>query len=482
MRFNTKKPSTKTVNLAGGKAFKETAKLELASILATTFLKDGFYRSADDTIALIQVLMSQIPDQKFAAKAALWARHKHGIRSASHLVAAEIGKNVKGAEWTKSFFNKVVRRPDDVTEILACYMSLHGKPIPNSMKKGLAEAVNRFDEYSLAKYHGEGSDLSMVDAVNLIRPKATEALNKLMHGQLKNVDTWESRMSAAGTSEEETSNTTKAEVWHSLLKEGKLGYMALLRNLRNMLDADLQSVDIGRLCEQLENESHIYGSLVLPFRFLSAFKAIRGHLSPYTTKVIKSLAIASETSLKNVPYFDGDTCIMLDVSGSMTSATTRDLPVFQVAAMFAAVLAKHNNADVILFDENGRYANLNTQDSLFTITERLSQLFTGGGTNLQAAFEAMKGSGKKYDRIVILSDMQAWMDGGRPQVKFQHIETGEVFKPKIFSFDLAGLGSLQFPEKNIFCLAGWSDKSLSIMKALDKDQDAMVKEIEETVI
>ena len=39
--------------------------------------------------------------------------------------------------------------------------------------------------------------------------------------------------------------------------------------------------------------------------------------------------------------------------------------------------------------------------------------------------------------------------------------------------------STQFPENNVYCLAGFSDKIFDIMKLLESDKKALVKKIEE---
>jgi len=109
MRFNILKKrgtaAANTVNLAGGEAFTETPKLELASIMLTAMLKDQFYRSADDTVKRLRELIAAQPDKRFVAKAAIYARREAGMRSVTHLTAAEIAKGVKGEAWTKSFFD-----------------------------------------------------------------------------------------------------------------------------------------------------------------------------------------------------------------------------------------------------------------------------------------------------------------------------------------------------------------------------------------
>ena len=121
-RLSRKSSAPATVNYAGGRAFTQTAKLELVSVLLTTFLQDEFYRTEKQTMDRIRELMGKVGDPRFTAKAALFARNTYGMRSVSHLVAGETAKQVKGARWTKSFYDRVVRRPDDVLEILGYYL------------------------------------------------------------------------------------------------------------------------------------------------------------------------------------------------------------------------------------------------------------------------------------------------------------------------------------------------------------------------
>ncbi len=162
--LNSKRPRAQTTNLAGGDAFVETPKLELASLLLTSTLGDQAYRSGGTTAGRIKQLVSELSDKKFAAKAALYARKEAGLRSVTHLVASELAHSVKGQAWTAKFYDRVVHRPDDALEILACYLAAHGRPIPNSLKRGLSAALARFDEYQLAKYRRTRAEITPVDA------------------------------------------------------------------------------------------------------------------------------------------------------------------------------------------------------------------------------------------------------------------------------------------------------------------------------
>lgn len=459
-----------TTNLAAGRAFTQSPKGELVSILLTSTLADQFYRRGDATVARVKQLVAGMEDKAFIAKTAIYARTKAGMRSVSHLVASELARGVKGAEWTKRFYDKVVRRPDDVLEILACYALSYGRPIPNSLKKGLGGALARFDEYQLAKYRRDAAELKLVDAVNLLHPPHSEALRKLMRGELAPAATWETKLTQAGArgETEEDVAELKSAAWEELILTRKLGYFALLRNLRNILEQAPQCVDTA--LEMLVDDRLIEKSLVLPFRYLTALDAVQESNLPRASDVLAALSDAADKSLRNVPRFEGRTLIALDGSGSMNGR-----PI-AVGSLFAAVLSKANpQADVLVFSDSAEFVSLNRRDSTLTLAREVARRAPGGGTNFHAIFQKATTA---YDRIVILSDMQGWIGHDAPTGTFAQYKRRAGADPRIFSFDLAGYGTLQFPERNVFCLAGFSDKALETMRFLEEDKAALFQEIE----
>ena len=480
-RFNT--PSgqrTRTTNLAGGDAYVESPKLELVSILLTSFVQDQFYRGASNTMERAKELIGKI-DPLFAAKAAVFARNEYGMRSISHFVAGEIGHSTKGADWTKRFFSKVVRRVDDITEILAYYLSTYGKPLPNSMKKGLADAFGKFDTYQLAKYRAEGKAMSLIDAVNLVHPKPNrknaKALKALVEGTLRSEDTWESRLTKAGqeAETEEQKVEMKKDAWADLIKSRKIGYFALLKNLRNILEQAPEIVPDA--VELLKDESMIRKSLVLPFRFSTAIEEIQKVTWSGVTDILRALNEALEISISNVPKFDGKTLVVVDESGSM-----RGRPI-EMASLFASILVKSNDCHLMLFSNDARYLMVNPMDSLLTIRQIITKDFVGAGTNFVAPFAR---AAHPYDRIILLSDMQGWMrtlyGGNLPGPAFGQYKKRFNVNPYVYSWDLQGYGSLQLPERNVFCIAGFSEKVFDMMKMLEQDRQALVHTIEQVEI
>lgn len=468
-RFNQTVTPAKTVNLAGGEAYKQSPELELVSILLTSFANDTFYKKANDTFETLKALIVKC-DKKFVAQAAIYARTHFGMRSITHVAASELAKHISGEKWAKDFYTAVVYRPDDMMEILSYHAANNGK-VPNSIKKGFAKAFDKFDKYALAKYRGEGKGYKLIDVVNLVHPvpveKNKEAINALVKGELKSFDTWETELSKTGqiaTNEEEKADLKK-EVWVKLIREKKLGYFALLRNLRNIIEQAPEM--IKEALEQLVNEAAIKKSLVLPFRFLTAFEEIQKLTDGKIVRdVLIALNKAVDIAVSNVPVFDGETLVVLDVSGSMAGKPA------QIGSLFASVLIKSNNADFITFSDNSQYRNVNPMDSTITIANSIR--FASGGTNFRSIFQV---ANKKYDRVFILSDMQGWIGYETPTREFNEYKKTIGANPFVYSFDLNGHGTMQLPEQNVICIAGFSEKVFDVIKLTETDKKALLNTI-----
>lgn len=484
----SKKAQTTVQNLAGGEAFAQTPEMELASLLLTSFAQEQFYRSQNQTFTdLKNALMkcAAAGNADFAAKAGIYARTNYGMRSISHVLAVELAPLASGNNWAKKFYDKIIYRPDDMLEIAALYFAKNkDKHLPNALKKGFAQAFERFDDYQLAKYRGEGRAVKLIDLVNLVRPIPTtrnqEGLKKLVANELRNTETWEAKMTAAGqhATDEAEKTELKAAAWAALLQSNKLGYMALLRNLRNIAE---QAPDLTpSVVSRLTDKNAITKSLVLPFRFVTAIEEIQKTNLENKNALVRALNKAIDLSLANVPRFEGKTLLVLDDSGSMTSMGygSKLVPI-KVGAMFAAALYKSNDADLMCFSDGARYVRANPDDTTMTIAEQLIRGAKAGGTNFHAIFEA---AGRAYDRIIILSDMQGWVGSYAPTQSYTAYKQRTNANPYIYSMDLAGYGTMQFLENQVFALAGFSEKVFDLMKLLETDRQALVNDIKKITL
>lgn len=455
------------VNLAGGSAYQESARLELLGLLLTSHVDNQAYRSRQEFIRRVQHVVSNIEDKRFVAKAVVLARTHFGQRSTTHLAAAVLAKLVKGESWMGKFLQDVVFRPDDITEIIAAYTELYGFPLPNmfKQKRGLSGAFQKFGYYHFAKYQEKGRAFRMIDAVNLLHPKPSkknsQALSDLVKDKLEPPETWEVKLTQAGSNAE-----AKAEAWEQLILDEKLGYMALLMNLRNISSQAAKVLPAA--LKQLTNPDLIKKSLVLPYQFFQAHSALS-----QSQGVADAIEEAAQISLSNVPTLPGKTLIALDVSGSMFMEGGKP---FKTGSMFAAVLAKANDADLLVFATTAEYIPIDPSDGIFTIVEKIKNANTyGGGTDFNAIFRVAR---EPYDRIIVLSDMQGYIDGGTPIRSFQQWKVSMGINPLVWSFNLQDCGSLMFPIRDVFCVAGWSDKILDIMTSLETDRDALLNLVE----
>lgn len=485
-RFNLKNMFQKNqtiANRAGGEAYAQSPEMALASLLLTSFVQDQFYRTAAEQMKELEALMARV-NPEFSAKAAIYARTEFGMRSITHVLAAHLAAQASGKNWAKQFYNRVVFRPDDMLEIAALTKSRGAKMLPNAMKKGFAAAFGRFDGYQLAKYRGEGRAFKLIDLVNLVHPvpneRNAEALRELMADTLRNTATWEAKLTAAGqeAADEAEKTELKSAAWAELIQSNKLGYLAMLRNLRNIGEqAPAYATEVAK---RLKNEHQIRKALVMPFQYLIALDALdTGAAFPAKRVLQDALTDALEISLANVPRFEGRTLIVLDDSGSMaTRVGTKGFAsrsCIQLGSVFAAALYKSNNADLMRFSDEASYVRANSRDSLMTIAENIVRNARAAGTNFHAIFKVAR---ERYDRIVILSDMQGWMGNVAPTKEFEAYKRRTGANPFVYSFDLAGYGSLQLPEDKVFCLAGFSDKVFDLMKLLETDRRALVSAIE----
>ena len=359
-KFNATKVTGPTgINNMGEKAYVMNDKEALTQLALTTFLCDSYYATESEVTDRLQILIGKVGPE-FAAKLALYARNTANMRSVSHFIASLVCKDGSHPSWLKDFYENIVVRPDDMSEILCCYANLNHidlngsfKKIPNSMKKGFRKALERLTPYQIDKYKMNGKTVSLVDLVNLFHPKATdvnsEAYRRLIKGEslegTYDAKILEKEMSASCQGDEVDKVEAKHDAIVSVLRGEKgMPIMNLLRNLRNIMLYAPDAID--EAIAQLTNETKILHSRLLPFRFASAYDAVNSiEVSDYQKsksssdseivfesdtpemthenlvdlkhKVLVAIDQAMKISCQNVPELDGNCAILVDHSGSV---------------------------------------------------------------------------------------------------------------------------------------------------------------------
>lgn len=469
-KFNS--PTTiKTVNKEGHVAYGMTDKAKLVTQVLTSFFNESkFY--GDNSAEMQKVIKHVIQeDPEFVSQLAVFARREFNMRSVAHVLTAYLAHEEKGKPFVRKTVKGVSLRGDDVTEIMSFYLSTFGKPVPNSLKKGIADVLVGLDEYQLAKYKGEGKAVKMRDLLCLCRPRPMtseqEALwKRCLEGKLEVPITWETQLSANGNN---------AETWESLIGSGKVGYMAYLRNLRNILTANPRNVD--RVLEKISNPDAVRKSKQLPFRYLSAYKSV---YNIGGSKVFDALEAAIDASVDNLPHIPGTTVIAIDTSGSMGSAISAksDIRCCDISMMLGVIANRIcENAIVYTFDTSLQKKAFSTRGGIiYTV---MHEAHAGGGTRMNLPFEQMIRDRVKADRVIVISDNEC--NGGywsKPVQtladNYRHTTGNDVW---VHAIDLHGYGTQQFHGAKTNIIAGWSEKVFDFILLAEQGEGSLEKAI-----
>ena len=470
-KFNTTN-TIKTTNKSGHVAYGMADKEKLVTQVLTSFFNEKkFY--GDNSAEMQETIKKVIEkDEEFVSKLAVFARRVFNMRSVSHVLVAYLAHEVNGKPLTKDVVKAVTLRGDDVTEIMACYLNLFGKPIPNSLKKGISDAMQGFDEYTLAKYKGNGKAVKMRDLLCLCRPTPkdetqSDLWKRLLNNELEIPYTWETELSAKGNN---------AETWEELIDSGKVGYMAYLRNLRNILTANPSNVD--KVLETIQNPERIRKSKQLPFRYLSAYKELENIGG---SRVFDVLENAVEASIENMPKLSGTTVIAVDVSGSMTSVISEKSKVrcCEIALLLGSIANKIcDNSIFYTFDTSLYKQPLSSRNGILYTT--LNTRVNGGGTYMELPFKAMIKENIKADRVIVLSDNECNSDWYSKPVQSLADEYRKSTGNDIWvhAIDLMGYGTQQFHGKKTNIIAGWSEKVFDFIKLAEQGEGNLTQTIE----
>lgn len=469
-KYNRKKEEVKPTvkNFMNEDAFLLKPKEELVSTVMTTFLQDSYYEKESEIVNRITELVDKV-DPLFAAKLAIYARNEGNLRSVTHLVSALLAKYISGTDWGKRFYNKIVVRPDDMSEIVSAYASINGmglndlKNIPNAIKKGFKEALERLDAYQIDKYKMQNREVSLIDLVRLFHPKGNEknaeAYKRLVNGESL-ADLYESKvlekeMTKAGQvtkdATQEEKNDAKREAITAVLDNVKgMPVMNLLRNLRNIL---LYAPDkVADACEQLQIEKKILNSRLLPFRFATAYSEIEKVMyadtkaKPTSSIVFESeetkqqvteskfnelkknlldaIEGALEIACENIPELEGNCAILVDDSGSMRGDAGGHSRVSafsktnssMIAHLFASMMAwRQHDVYVGLFGDKLIQVPYKRDVKLLDFNKESYNIGArcGGATEkgIYTFLETVVKEEKKIDNIIVFSDCQIGRGG-----------------------------------------------------------------------
>ncbi len=490
-------PSTTTHE--GGPGYVRDTKSELFLLAVSNFVGETtFYESADQRDNRYATLVRQVAvaDPDWTRRFLGWLRGDGNMRSASLVGALEaasamLAEKIPGA---RQIVASVLQRADEPGEALAYWTSHYGRAIPKPVKRGVADAVRRlYTEYALLKYDTASKGYRFGDVLDLVHPEPSTPVQGSLfrfaldrrHNRMgsditdlpmvgANIDlrseadpaawlnpsmlhmagmTWEDALSAVG------SKVDKARLWEALIPS--MGYMALLRNLRNFDEAGVSDVMAEQIAARLADPEQVAKSRQFPFRFHAAHTAV-GSL-----RWGQALEKALTASLGNVPALPGRTLVLVDQSPSMFpgygfQSIRRDITNADLAKLFGAAIAlRAESADLVGYGANSYPVPFRKGDAVLQVMSRFRM---DDGTD---TFGAVARHYAKHDRVVIVTDEQNQAYGHR---------TIDDAMPKHVAGYLWNIGGNQIgsigsgPNRNTF--AGMTDAAFRMIPLIEAGRNA----------
>ena len=424
----------------GAPGYARDARSELFLLAVTNMVgEDTFYEAASDRDARFAELVGRlaVSDPEWTARLIGWLRTGANLRSASlvaaaEFVAARLAAGISGGN--RAVIASVLQRADEPGELLAYWFATHGRAVPKPVKRGVADAAVRlYSERSLLKWDSPLRSVRFGDVLDLTHPTpvaawqgalfryaidrrhdrassvppalsvlaARAALSALPVAERRAVLATPSRLADAAMTWESLAGwldgPLDAAAWQAVIPS--MGYMALLRNLRNFDDAGVPDDVASSVAARLADPERVAASRQLPLRFLSAYRA-----AP-SLRWAGALDKALSASLASVPSLGGRTLVLVDRSGSMFGPLSRrsELTRADAAAVFGAALAvRASSADLVQFGTGSAAVSSRAGESVLRVLDRFGNL---GGTDTA---EAVRRHYRGHDRVVIVTDEQAW--------------------------------------------------------------------------
>lgn len=355
-------------------------------VMANMLWEDQFYIDGKSTADLLAKSVHSV-DPKSAQAIALEAREQFKLRHVPLQIMRELARIGK---LEANALTSVIQRPDEIGEFISLYWKDKKQPLANQVKKGLAQAFSKFNEYQFAKWNKNSAAVKLRDALFLVHAKPkdeaqTELFKKIASDTLEVADTWETNLSAGAD---------KRETFTRLLQEKKLGALAFIRNLRNMSQAGVDESLIRSYAKTVNTDR------VLPFRFIAAAR-----MMPQFEDMLEGMMLRSLESHEKLP---GKTVLLIDVSGSMFGAKVSaksDLDRFDAAAALA-VLAREICEDVEIYSFSHNAVRVAPRRG-FALVEAIRNSQSHGGTRLGQSMTTINHRDTSYDRVIVFTDEQS---------------------------------------------------------------------------
>lgn len=454
--INRKSVPAMTLNSAGSPVREISSEQQLRRVtLAAMLWEDQFYVNGKTHATIVSELVAKVQPEKVAALA-LEARTRFKLRHVPLLLARELARHGK---LQAQALTDIVQRPDEMSEFLSIYWREGKTAVSNQVKRGLAACFNKFNEYQLAKWDKNSAAIRLRDVMFLSHPKPQSAVEaelfkRIAEDKLTTPDTWETQLSGGAD---------KAATFTRLMAENKLGALAFLRNLRNMVQAGISQSTIEAYSQNLD------ASRVLPFRYITAARQV-----PQFEAMLEAMMLKSLQTQAKLP---GRTVLVVDTSGSMGAMLSGKSEISRLdAACSLAILAREICEDVVIYatagcDGSRKHATMLIPNrrgfalSDYIRSPEVSRKIGGGGIFLVQAMDwiAAQERSNHVDRVIVFTDEQDTGGRGFEPHKAKRLSKDKNYILNVGS-DRNGINSAQWET-----VTGFSEAVIDYIQALEAD-------------
>lgn len=496
-KFNTPvRGITRTANHEGEVAYSLTPEMELYSAVVTTMMSAKFYESENDLLTRIRSLVAQVgkTNPEFVAQLAIYAREQMYLRTVPVVLMVELAKIHNGDDLVSRALERVVSRVDEITEVASYYARVNNTgstkklaKMSNQIRIGLGKAFNKFDAYQFAKYNRPGM-VKLRDVLFLTHPKAKDEAQQAVFDQiasdtLPTPETWEVELST---------NTDKKASWEKMVDSNKLGYMAALRNLRNMLEAGISGEHLTKVASLIADPVAVRKSKQFPFRFLAAYQELESVQSVDTPRLMQALEDAVIVASENIPGFNKSEAIhvSVDTSGSMSSKLSDKTKISLQDAGLMLAMFLHQvtpRVETTIFGDRIMGVNL-TKSNLLGNVHKLREYSdkVGSSTNGYLVPKELIARKAVMDKVVVFTDCQLYNSnysfwGGTKEKTFaeywKQYRAEIAPHAKLYLFDLNGYGNtpVSLMGDGAYLISGWSEKVFDMLEAYEQGETALTK-------
>lgn len=505
--FKTAKvvPVANVVNKAGGKAYSLPSKDALAKIIVTGCLNDTFYSDAGEQLAEIKKLCKEV-EPSFIAKLAVYGRKKADMKDTPAYLLAYLFSNGH-SDLVSKIFNDVV----DNMKMLCNFVQIvrsgeTGRKSFGTLGKRLINSwlLSRDADRMFRDNIGH-SNPSVSDIVKMTHPKSSDEAQANMLKYILDKEYVNSTLPARVREFEDfkagktkvvpnvdfrlLSNIKLTEAqWVDVAKN--MTWTTLRMNLSNLAKhgvfKDAKTAKL--LADKLRDEDEVKKSRCFPYQLLTTFKNVDS--APLV--ITNALQDAMEVATGNVPSFNTDVAVCLDISGSMNSpvtgnrgSVTSKTTCRDVSGLIASViLRKNENTTIVPFHDVAVDCKLNPRDSVMTNTNILARL-PSGGTSCSSALVKLNQTNNKSNLVIFVSDNMSWADfnisyrGTKMQEEWIKYKKRNP-KAKLVLIDVTPNSTSQIQtDKSVLQIAGWSDECFKVIsKFVNNEVASFVSEIE----